>query len=92
MNSVLRIIIAQNGWVFMGMCCREEDDIVIRKCFNIRRWGTQSGLGQLALEGRQPDTVLDDYGVVHVPVVGVVSAVRCKAAAWPEEYPEAVDE
>jgi hypothetical protein len=78
----LNIIIAQAGWVFVGHTHREGDQVVIDNARNIRRWGTTTGLGQLALHGPAKDTVLDDYGTVKVPVLGVIGSLDCNEKAW----------
>ena len=56
------IVIGNRGNIVVG-------DLVIKGSFGylsnasvIRRWGTSRGLGQLALDGKQPETVLDKCG------------------------------
>lgn len=53
------IIIAERGWIYVGRCHRDGEYMVIRDCFNIRRWGTTDGLGEIALKGPTDSTVLD---------------------------------
>lgn len=79
-----RIVIVQSGWVFIGdytfdkvlNCVRLTDASCIRK------WGTTAGLGQLALQGKQKETVLDYAGVVDVPLGSVVATIECKPGVW----------
>jgi len=77
------IIIAQAGWVFIGRVTREGDQVVIHEAQNVRRWGTERGLGQLAFEGPTPSTALDHYGTVRLHVLAVVAAVECSREVWP---------
>jgi hypothetical protein len=81
-GSTLNVVIAERGWVFVGWCHREGDQLVIERCFNCRRWGTTSGLGQLAKEGPQSATVLDDYGTVRIHVLAIAATIECDPAAW----------
>lgn len=67
-----RIIVADRGWVFVGDC-KDNDDgtITIENAWNIRQWGTTSGLGQLA-NGPTSETKKDSYGTVRVtPIVQI---------------------
>jgi hypothetical protein len=78
----LQIIIAERGWVFVGDCSRDGDQLIIANARNVRRWGTTSGLGQLAKDGPQAETQLDDYGTVRIHVLAVVAAIECDPAKW----------
>ena len=82
MNNNWQIVIAERGWIYVGKCHRDGDQIVIANAQNIRRWGTTSGLGQLARHGPQPETQLDDYGTVRIHVLAVCGSVECDAAVW----------
>lgn len=65
-----RIIVADRGWVFAGDCEDHEDgSVTIRNAKNIRRWGTSTGLGELA-NGPTSKTVVDPAGTVRcTPIV-----------------------
>ena len=54
-----KIVILQRGWVYVGNLYKRGNDCQLRDCLNIRKWGTTKGLGQLAKEGKQNDTILD---------------------------------
>ena len=72
--TVKQIVVADRGWVFVGdTTTDEEGNVTISNAKVIRVWGTTKGLGQLALEGSQKDTVLDDSGVVRVPSGSVIA-------------------
>lgn len=70
-----RIIIADRGWVFVGDCEDHEDGTVtIRNCKNIRKWGTDAGLGQLT-NGPRSGTVADSYGTVKTLPIAQINVV-----------------
>lgn len=75
-----QIVIAQRGWVFVGDVERTENEVVIKNAKNIRRWGTSRGLGELAQNGPQPNTVLDDYGTARMQAV--VATLDCEESKW----------
>jgi len=76
-------VIAQRGWVFVGEVERSGDDVIITNAKCIRRWGTTNGLGQLAANGPQKATVLDDMGTVRLHQLAVVASIDCEARKWP---------
>lgn len=78
-----QIVIAQRGWVFVGDVERSGDDVTINNARCIRRWGTTKGLGELASNGPQKSTVLDDMGTVRLHALAVVAAIDCEAGKWP---------
>lgn len=57
-----KIVVLTNGWVLMGNYSPE--DLKLTQASVIRVWGTERGLGQIALEGPAPQTVLDPCGTV----------------------------
>jgi hypothetical protein len=77
--SPTQIVVAQRGWVYVGLVSVEGDDLVIRDAKNIRKWGTSRGLGELR-SGPLPATVADYYGTVRMPLLSVVS--RIDAEGW----------
>jgi hypothetical protein len=77
-----QIVIAQRGWVFVGDVERSGDDVTINNAQCIRRWGTTKGLGELAKNGPQRNTVLDEMGTVRLHTLAVVAAVDCEAEQW----------
>ena len=74
------IVVLDRGWVYVGQVERLPDQLKIHEAKNIRRWGTTKGLGQLALEGAQPNTVLDAVGTVIVPLRAVIHTIVCQKA------------
>ena len=78
----LEIIIGQRGFAWIGSVDRSGDRIVISNAYNIRRWGTSYGLGQLALEGPQPNTILDKTGTVTLHLGAEIGAIKCDPEKW----------
>lgn len=76
-----QIIVGQRGWVFVGDVFEDGDDIVIGNAQNIRIWGTEKGLGQLAA-GPTSKTKYDPYGVVRLPKLSVVARINVNDGAW----------
>jgi hypothetical protein len=62
----LMIAVMERGWVFVGFCYDVGNGEVRVDCaYNIHRWGTTKGLGELALSGPLKETVLNDTGCVY---------------------------
>ena len=68
-----KIVVIESGYVYLCLM-KKEIHPILGVCLkgldarNIRRWGTTKGLGQLAILGKQPDTILDYTGVVTIPI------------------------
>jgi hypothetical protein len=81
----VKICILQRGWVMIGRFERNGNDCKLHNSFNIRRWGTTKGLGELASCGKLKDTVLDkNYGVVEFDYLTVVAMISCVEDKWLE--------
>ncbi len=78
-NNNVSIVVLQRGWVVIGHLSIEGDDVTITGASVIRRWGTTRGLGQIALEGIQPETVLDPCGTVRAHRLAVVMTIDVTA-------------
>jgi hypothetical protein len=76
------IVILDRGFVYVGFATIEGDWVLVREAQNIRRWGTQQGLVQLAKEGPQSNTVLDPAGVVRAPLSSLVGLVQTEGSLW----------
>lgn len=70
-----RIVIAQRGWVFVGIYTEDGDNVTLTNAKVIRQWGTTKGLGELALNGPTSKTVLDDAGVVRMHRLAIVATL-----------------
>lgn len=79
--TVKQIVVGQRGWIFVGDVSEDGEDIVIGNAQNIRIWGTEKGLGQLA-SGPTSKTKCDPYGVVRLPKLSVVARINVDKGAW----------
>jgi hypothetical protein len=72
-----KIIILGFGFVYVGdeVPCARRNFLRFTNVSNIREWGTTDGLGQLALEGKQPNTVLDACTDLEVHELSVVALI-----------------
>ena len=82
-KGVVKIVILQRGWVMIGILERSGNDCKLHRASIIRKWGTTKGLGELALEGKKQNTVLDTCGgVVRFDYLTVVATIDCKEDLW----------
>jgi hypothetical protein len=81
-ESSIKVVILQRGWNMIGRFQREGMDCTLTDAYVIRRWGTNKGLGQLAIEGMQSETVLDKVGIAHFDYLTVVAAFDCNQSKW----------
>ena len=72
----IRIVILSYGWVLMGEYAFADGFITLTNASIIRRWGTTKGLGQIALHGTTPDTILEPVGDFEAPIGSVVGSIR----------------
>jgi len=79
----LVVAILDRGWVFIGRATDSPSGVQFSNAACIRRWGTSNGIGQLALEGPQRETKLDEAGTVTVPRTSVVALIDAVEAKWP---------
>jgi len=78
--SSYKILVIEAGWVICGDAAPKTDmfgapGLLVTNAHVIRRWGTDSGLGQLAAHGTQPGTTLDPLGTAFVPACKLIVAV-----------------
>lgn len=76
------IVVVDRGFVYVGDVEHDGDWCVVRNARNIREWGTDKGLGQLALDGPRPNTLLDDVGTVRVPAHALISLIDTERSEW----------
>jgi hypothetical protein len=78
----MQIICCHRGFVFVGIVADSELEVVIRQASCVRKWGTTSGLGEIAINGPTDNTVLDFVGTVRVHPLSVVCRIDCEADKW----------
>lgn len=74
METDIRIVILQRGWVMVGDYKMGSDGVTISNAKSIRRWGTTEGLGQLR-SGPRPDTNLDQIGNFNCHPLQVIGTI-----------------
>ncbi len=83
-NKDLRIVVLDRGWIFIGEFSEDGMECTLKDAYVIRRWGTTKGLGELAIEGKKPETVLDKAGIIHYHKNAQVMNLRCDLSKWKE--------
>lgn len=81
-TSPVKILILQRGWVIIGRHSKVDVHHVLTGASVIRRWGTQRGVGQLAVEGPQPGTILDFVGTCKIHELTTVLVIDVDAEKW----------
>ncbi len=76
------IVVADRGFVWVGDTLRCGDSVYMANAYNIRQWGTQKGLGELATEGPKSETELDPVPSVVIPMRAVIAFVPADRAKW----------
>ena len=77
-----QIVVLDRGFVYVGDVTREDDFLRIDNAYNVRRWGTSKGLGELAHEGPMRNTLMDPAGTMRAPLRAVIALLDCAPAAW----------
>jgi hypothetical protein len=80
-----QIFVVKLGWVLVG----DIGDIVaeakttkISNASVVRRWGTDKGLGELAIKGPQKETILDPCGDAEISNHAILFRLTCSEANW----------
>lgn len=72
------VFVVEAGWVFLADGFdKVGDEYHLIGASIIRRWGTTNGLGEIALHGPTPDTILDHCGAPSIPVGKVLFLLPC---------------
>lgn len=76
------IAVATNGWVFIGTPtpAATPEGYALEDAAVIRKWGTTQGLGQIALYGAQPETIMDPVGFVEINRANLVYVIAVQVA------------
>lgn len=82
MNTEIRIVVVQSGWVLVGKYSTADGFVRLSGASVIQRWGTTKGLGELALNGRTTASIIHPCGEAEIPASAVLFtlAVTEKAA------------
>jgi hypothetical protein len=71
------LVILQRGWIFGGDLFKNGSEYTLKNAFNVRRWGTTNGLGELAEKGKLKDTILDKVSDVTFHELTVIAILKC---------------
>src|ERR1017187_2317936 len=82
-KQALKIVILDRGWVFIARVSESPSALTLTNAACIRYWGTTKGIGQLALEGPQSGTKIDEAGLVTVPRTALIALIDAVEAQWP---------
>lgn len=67
------IYVLENSWCILGKTVEDTPThAILNDAWVIRRWGTDAGIGQLALEGLRDETTLDP-----LPDETIITKSRC---------------
>tara|TARA_R110000822_G_scaffold261308_1_gene385966 strand:- start:10 stop:336 length:327 start_codon:yes stop_codon:yes gene_type:complete len=80
--SPVQIVVLNRGWIVVGNVSESGDKTVIQNAAVIRRWGTANGLGELAMKGKLPDTILDACPDITTDTSNVVFLMNCEQSKW----------
>lgn len=78
-----RLVILRDGFVFHGEMEIKDGWVYIYNPKNVRQWGTNHGLGHLALSGPNAETAYDAWGLVETPIRNLIFSMRCHTK-WPD--------
>jgi hypothetical protein len=82
----LRICILHRGWVLVGYYSRENNYCKLKNPYVIRRWGTNQGLGEIAINGPQTDTILDKETETEFHETQIIRTILCDTTKWLNYY------
>lgn len=82
----IRIVVLHRSYVVIGEYYKDGTECRIENGFYIRQWGTASGLGQLAKDGPQTNTILDPATTIRVHELAVIHTLDCNSASWAKQW------
>lgn len=77
----LQIAVLDRGFIYIGDVATDGEWCYIANAWNIRRWGTKRGLGEL-VNGPLADTVLDRVGDVRMPMTTLQHLIAVEVKQW----------
>ncbi|MFH1031090.1 MAG: hypothetical protein V1767_00765 [Chloroflexota bacterium] len=78
----IKIVILQRGWVKIGRFYQDGPDCRLENCATIRNWGSTKGLGEIALGGPTPKTILDPEPTCRFHELTVICTIDCVEEKW----------
>lgn len=77
----IKIVVADRGYVYVGVVEETADFVKMSNAKNIRYWGTTKGLGEL-VNGPLTNTKLDVVGSLKIPNRAIISIIDVDQKAW----------
>lgn len=81
-NLGIRIAVLDRGFVYVGRAAIDDRSLYLTDAQNIRRWGTNGGLGELAATGPTPRTQMDKTGQLLVPLKSLNHLIAVEESVW----------
>lgn len=81
-NSKINIVVIDAGWVLVGETVSGDRIVTITNAHVVRVWGTDKGLGQIAMDGPTSKTVTDKIGVAFVERSHIQFMIACEDSKW----------
>ena len=81
-QGLIKIVILQRGWIVVGRFYQNGSHCWIENGYVIRRWGTTKGLGELAINGKLSETILDPVPKVEFHQLTIVASILCDQEKW----------
>jgi hypothetical protein len=80
--SPIQILVLNRGWNVIGNVREKDGKTYITNASIIRRWGTTQGLGELAIKGKLPETILDKCLDISLDTANVIFCMNCDQSKW----------
>jgi hypothetical protein len=77
-----KILVLNRSWNVVGDVETDGDFYLIFNGSVIRRWGTTNGIGELAMNGPLPETVLDSIPLMKAHKDQVIFTLNCDESKW----------
>lgn len=78
----VKIVILQRGWVMVGRYHRNGSECKLTDAYNVRKWGTTKGLGEIAMNGPTSDTVIDKIPDTTFHALTEIASMVCTESKW----------
>lgn len=81
LDSPVRIVVLQRGWVVVGRYAEDGDRVLLTDAHIIEYWGTTQGLGELVY-GPTDKTRLRWAGSIEAHRLGVILSIAADGSKW----------
>ena len=78
----MKICVLNRGWILVGHLEKDGDEFILVNGSVIRRWGTTTGLGELAIKGPLPETILDKSPLIKFNKSQLIFTISCDETKW----------